>query len=126
MILVVEDNRDLREMLEDLISLRGHEVQSFGNAFAALNFLGESNEVPDRMVVDYNLFRMTAATFLPEAVSLIGYKVPTILISGLWLPPEEQLREWGVDTFFLKPFRAEEFLHQLQQPSQRAVPRMVG
>jgi len=55
MILVVEDDPELRELLEILLKGEGHRVVTAGDGIAALEWAAQGNLGPDLILADFNL-----------------------------------------------------------------------
>jgi PAS domain S-box-containing protein len=110
-ILLIEDNRDGREMLRDLLRSWGHQVEEAGDGLDGLNAL--RRQLPDVALVDvglpgldgYALARQIRA--LPEAA-----KVCLIAVTG-YGQPEDRRRalKAGFNAHLVKPVD----LHKLEQ-----------
>tara|TARA_Y100000768_G_scaffold388986_1_gene389725 strand:- start:17355 stop:17723 length:369 start_codon:yes stop_codon:yes gene_type:complete len=49
---VIEDNRDMRRLLELLLASKGYEVESYGDGLTALNSLKAEEKLPEIIFVD--------------------------------------------------------------------------
>jgi signal transduction histidine kinase/CheY-like chemotaxis protein len=110
-ILLVEDNRDGREMLRDLLRSWGHEVAEVGDGLDGLNAM--RCRLPDVALVDvglpgldgYELARRVRA--LPD-----GDKVRLIAVTGYGQPEDRRrAQEAGFNDHLVKPVN----LQQLEQ-----------
>jgi CheY-like chemotaxis protein len=100
-ILLVEDNRDSREMLRFLLELQGHEVHEVGDGPGGLEALARLR--PEVALIDvglpgidgYELARRTRAT---------GHPVRLVALTGYGLPDDHRRsREAGFDAHLVKP-----------------------
>ena len=108
-VLVVEDDDDIREILQYLLTLRGFHVDVARDGLDALSKL-ESNERPPLILLDMMMPNMDGETFL-RAIrgrpALRGARV--IVISGDALEIEKGRKLEAVEGF-LKPFEVGELL----------------
>lgn len=83
MILVIEDDQDLREMLEIFLKDEGHHTAMAPNGAAALELVMRSGVRPDLVLSDYNLPNgmngLQAAAKLRES---LHRQVPVIILTG--------------------------------------------
>ncbi|MBL8915383.1 MAG: sigma-54-dependent Fis family transcriptional regulator [Archangium sp.] len=95
-ILLVEDERNLRSLFEDLLTARGHRVVTCESITAARESL--KRRLPDAMVVDVKL---------PdgEGIALLDRRVPAVVMTafGTLDRAVQALRAGAVD-FLVKPF----------------------
>lgn len=97
MILLVEDDEDVREMLEVALRGRGYVIESVASGAAALEAL--QREKPCLMILDMVMPGVTGWDVLAE-MKARGIDVPVCVISALSdsAPPE------GVIASLVKPF----------------------
>jgi signal transduction histidine kinase/ActR/RegA family two-component response regulator len=115
-ILLVEDNRDGREMLRDLLRSWGHRVEEAGDGIAGVDAV--RRQLPEVALVDvglpgldgYELARRVRA--LPE-----GGKVRLIALTG-YGQPEDRRRafEAGFDAHLVKPVHPRRLEQILSEP----------
>ena len=82
-ILVVDDERDIREMLIDLLTSRGHQVICAGDGIECGVQL--FTEKPDIVLMDLNMPNMNgikAVKYIKGGVSEIHRKLKIIVVSG--------------------------------------------
>ena len=106
-VLVIEDNRDAREMFRMMLELAGHEVLEAEEGLAGLELLKATR--PDVAVIDVGLpglngyeiarrFREEPASERVMLVALTGYGTPEAV---------ERSRQAGFDHHLIKPVNAE-------------------
>jgi len=118
-LLVVDDEPQIREVFQSVLSTEGYEVRVAKDGFAALAQM--RGALPDLIVTDLKMPNMSGFEFL-SVVRRRFPQIPTIAISGEFHPPVEPL---GVlaDAFFAKPFRLEELLAKVAELLRDAPPR---
>jgi CheY-like chemotaxis protein len=120
-VLVIEDNRDAREMFRVMLELAGHEVLEAEEGVSGLELLKATR--PDIAVIDvglpglngYEIARRFRAE--PDAdgvmlVALTGYGTPEA---------RERSRQAGFDHHLIKPVDPDT-LRELMRPAEMAVP----
>ncbi len=113
--LLVEDDRNERELLASFLRMAGVDVDTAGDGSDALDYL-RARARPDVVLLDMGLPRCDGPTALREMrkdPALAGLKV--FAVSGhtpdeLGIRPEAQ----GIDRWFQKPLNPAELLHDLQ------------
>jgi two-component system, chemotaxis family, CheB/CheR fusion protein len=82
-ILIIEDDPEVRELLQALLSGDGHHVDTAYNGAAALEFIGTTKSKPDLILSDYNLpGGMNGVQAKGRLRALIGQHVPVIILTG--------------------------------------------
>ncbi len=93
-ILVVDDDRDVREALTEMLEYRGYQVETAANGRDALDVLHAMEQPPSIIVLDLNMPVMDGYAFLdqrqkepalaaiPVAVATAGYSVDTSRVTG--------------------------------------------
>src|SRR3954467_10491905 len=111
LLLLVEDDQDIRMELGDLLSSEGYRVCDAADRSSGLHLL--RSRKPDLVILDYGLpdpaegaefLRIKAAE--PDVAS-----IPVILSSGFMLPPEMD----GIVAIMPKPFDVETMLALIQR-----------
>lgn len=109
MILVVEDDRDIREFLAELLGLEGFEVLTVSNGSEAQALL-EQRPLPSLILLDLMMPQMDGWTLreLLLADEQLA-RIPVILLSG---NPElkHHAGNLNVVAFFKKPFDMDELI----------------
>jgi DNA-binding response OmpR family regulator len=105
-VLVVDDEPDIRNLIQHLLSFAGHEVQLASDGAEALMRIGQ--ERPDAMILDVSMPVMDGFQVLeymradPETA-----EIPVVLVTSL--PPvkgENAGRKMGVTHYLTKPWEA--------------------
>src|SRR3954467_13297586 len=101
MILVVEDDADVRTVLADAFQSEGFRVMTAANGMQALHRVRDA--APDAIVLDLSMPMMSGDAFLHAwRVGAETRGVPVVAISAAY--PGLQPEDLGVDAFFPKPF----------------------
>ena len=112
-ILVVDDDRDLRELLAAVLSSAGYEVLTAENGAAALSVL--RNVLPDLIVLDLMMPVMNGWQFREAQTTLPDYaRIPVICLSGHHAA-RHQATILGISACVLKPFEVDELLGVVSQ-----------
>jgi two-component system CheB/CheR fusion protein len=83
MILVVEDEPDLRELLGSVLKSRGHQVAVAADAIAALEWIAKGGVQPDLILADHNLPRgITGLQLIVMLREKLGRDIPGIVLTG--------------------------------------------
>jgi CheY-like chemotaxis protein len=111
-VLVVDDDRDVRELLAELLTQEGYHVIMAASAEEAL--ARTETVIPDLIVSDLMMPGMDGAELLARLASDARYAaIPTILLTAAGeLMAERAVAEAGLRTLLVhKPIRIGEFLH---------------
>jgi DNA-binding response OmpR family regulator len=118
-ILVVEDDRHLRQMIEDILETEGFEVHSAGNGKDAMNLLKAAapERRPHLIVLDLMLPKMNGWDFRAELQENAAFsEIPVLAMSGIG----SDLTSFAADAHLHKPLDLETFLstvHRLCAPA---------
>ena len=114
LILVVDDQTDLRQLTADLLSCNGYEVVQAGDGREAIAKLSEHS--PDLVVLDLNMPVMDGWQFRAEHLRLPdGHltAIPVLLLTGEDRS-DDPVRTLKAVGLIKKPFDADELLHAIQ------------
>ncbi len=113
-ILVVEDNREVRENLIELLSGTGHKTVSATNGMEALEVA--KKEHPDLILCDIMMPIMDGLEFYSEIKKLDTFaNVPVIFLTAKAdLEYQDRALSLGVDDYIIKPFNAAELLKRIE------------
>lgn len=111
-ILVIEDDKDVRQLLSDILISEGHEVKVASNGKKGLELFRSKNF--DLVITDLGMPEMSGWQVSKE-IKKIADKTPVALITG-WVvdPKEPEMRESGVDFIINKPFQMDQLLRLVQ------------
>jgi CheY-like chemotaxis protein len=119
-ILVVEDDEEMRSLLQDFLKEEGYESDSAGNGSEAVRKLTEQQF--DLIITDIRMPVMTGLDLLAAAKRLDA-KVPVIVITAFW--GEDAYRRSmarGADAYLEKPIhldRLRSLIHELISPAKK-------
>ena len=113
-IVLVDDDDDLREILEESLNARGFEVFAFSNAEETLRNLAEKEVRPDILILDFRLPDMSGGELATEIKKYLGLKdLPLIFLSA-----ETHLsllaRQYRASTFMSKPLRLKDLYQTIE------------
>lgn len=114
-ICLVDDDDDLREILEENLRELGYEVSSFADGGSAVESLKADPQLPDLMILDYRLPDMTGGEVVEKLrPDLEERKVPVIFLSAeanlLNLAHQHQ-----ASAFLTKPLRLRDLSKTIQK-----------
>ena len=83
LIMVVEDDPDIRDLLQLLLGDEGHSVTAVADGVEALERLAQESIRPDLIVADYNLPRgLNGLRFADHVREQVPYDIPVIILTG--------------------------------------------
>ena len=107
-VLVVDDDRDIREILDEVLTDAGYSVVGASNGVEALTCLGKCE--PELILLDLNMPVMTGQQFrarqlaTPEIAS-----IPTVVMTAVDRP-DERTRELHASEVLAKPVELRQIL----------------
>ncbi len=118
-LLVVDDDRDLVELLDYALRREGYEVVRAYDGEAALETL--NREHPDLVVLDINLPKLAGFVVL-ERIRHVDEHIPVLLLSARQ-DESDILRglQLGADDYITKPFRPKELVARVKAILRRSV-----
>lgn len=112
-ILVIDDERSIRQLLEAFFCRKGYDVVLAENGQRGLELL--RHEQPDVIVLDLNMPVMNGLTVLRHVRDL-NPDQPVIIFSGAWTPEKEcQVRTLGVTELVQKELSLERLQESLER-----------
>ena len=114
-ILVIDDEKTLRQLMVDLLEREGHEVEAAANAFRALEVLGERRF--DAVLLDVMMPNMDGYELMGTIREDSGTtNVPVIAVTALDDPKNRQrIEDLGFFAHVAKPFDATELLEVVKR-----------
>jgi DNA-binding response OmpR family regulator len=107
-VLVVDDDRDLRDLLAAVLSSAGYEVLTAENGAAALSVL--RTVLPDLIILDLMMPVMNGWQFREAQNALPDYaRIPVICLSGHHAA-RHQASVLGIEACVVKPFEIDDLL----------------
>ncbi|HXH81739.1 MAG TPA: ATP-binding protein [Candidatus Tectomicrobia bacterium] len=117
-VLVVEDNRDAREMMRHLLVQRGHAVLDVSDGASALE---TARQTPlDVGVIDIGLPEVDGYAVARELRAMpAGKRMLLVALTGYGMPEDRhRSREAGFDAHLVKPVDPDTLLAMLERPEQ--------
>ncbi len=117
-ILVVDDERSMREMLEIFLGREGYEVAGYSSAGDVLEILAEDQDF-DLIITDINMPGLTGLDLL-RSVGQLERSIPVIMITAYGSSDSavEAMKLGAVD-YITKPFRIEEIKARISAAVER-------
>ncbi len=116
---LIEDDAMVREGTEAFLRAAGYLVISGATAADLVWKITESGVRPDVLLCDYRLGATTAVEAVPEALAVIEFKVPVVILTGDSSPEvKEEITARGWHRM-LKPYTPHELLFMLSQIETR-------
>jgi len=114
-VLVVDDNDDLREMLETFLEIDGWQV--FTAASGQEGILKAEKERPNLILLDVMMPKMDGITMFKHLqANALTKNIPAIFVSAHIFSQEiTQYTEMGIAGVITKPFTLEELLFQINK-----------
>lgn len=81
-IIIADDEEGIRDILEDLVSGFGHQVKTFEDGLAALEYYKENHEDIDVLITDLHMPRMTGPELLREVRGIKSSLTSCLVLSG--------------------------------------------
>ncbi|MBC7871593.1 MAG: response regulator [Chitinophagaceae bacterium] len=118
-ILVAEDERDIRELINFTLSFAGHKVMQAANGAEAVELAQQ--HVPDLIMMDVRMPKMTGYEACRQMKLIDSLKaVPVIFLSAKGQEDEVQTGiEAGAIAYILKPFAPDELTRRITEILQQ-------
>ena len=122
-ILIVEDNKDSREIMGLFVTKFGHQVIKASNSQEAITYA--EAECPDLIFMDLDLpdadgIKTTAILKKNPKTSHIPVVAVTAWISALW---EEKALKVGIETYLIKPVSPQTLKGIIEEYTKRSLTR---
>jgi DNA-binding NtrC family response regulator len=122
-VMIVEDDRELRSLVVDVLSDAGYEPQAFSNAETALRALDEQNLPTDLLITDLILPGMRGHELLRE-VRVRRPEVNTVVITAFGsIDSAIELIKAGAYDYLTKPFATGDLLGVVTRALEESGPR---
>ena len=116
-VFIVDDDRGMRQAVQDLVESVGLRAESFATGLELLNKKRTSD--PCCLVLDVRLPQMSGLDF-QRRLAEIGMRIPIIFITAHGdIPMSVRALKSGAVEFLAKPFRDQDLLDAIQQALQR-------
>ena len=119
-VLIVDDERDIRDLLARLLAKHGFDVEVAEDGYEALNKI--RRQQPDVLLLDISMPRLNGIELL-KMVSDLGERIPVICaFSGVGSDEDEDaIFTWGATDFFRKPLDLDLVIPCIQRRLAEAV-----
>ncbi|MBN1203182.1 MAG: response regulator [Anaerolineae bacterium] len=114
-ILIVEDERDIRDLIEFTLQYAGHEVIKTSNGAEAVEKAPQIK--PDLILMDVRMPRMTGYEACRQLKALDGVKdIPVVFLSAKGQQSEMDVgMDAGAYDYILKPFAPDELTRRIAE-----------
>ncbi len=117
LVLVVDDEEEIRKLVRRLLTQRGHRVIEADRGLLALRLV--KDHTPDLIVLDAMLPELHGFDIARRIKGSAKYgRIPIVMISAVyrgWRIAEDLKQNYGVDEYFEKPFKITELLDAVQR-----------
>jgi len=101
---LIDDDEDYRFFAQQAVEFAGHRSEGFPNSRDALTMLGTALELPEIVMMDYQMPGLSAADFIGEVRREARWRgTRLLLVSGI-ADVARVAGEIGADGFLAKPF----------------------
>jgi CheY-like chemotaxis protein len=121
-ILVVEDDRDIRESVVEVLEDEGHVVTSAGDGREALELLQRASPLPDLILLDLMMPVMSGYEFREEQLKLPGLAAIPVLVVTADVNARAKVESLNVAGFVQKPIKIQPLLDLVDQLLAAATP----
>jgi CheY-like chemotaxis protein len=111
-ILVIDDDPEIRELLEILLSDEGYEVGTAASASGAMDLIASRH--PDLILLDLRLQGQTGESFT-EAYRVLPNATASLVLLSAAADLEQVAATIGVDRYLSKPFDLDDLLQMLTE-----------
>jgi DNA-binding response OmpR family regulator len=116
-ILVVDDEEEIRTLLKRLLSQRGHRIIEADRGLLALRLV--KDHVPDLIILDAMLPELHGFDIARRIKGSAKYgQIPIIMVSAVyrgWRIAEDLKQSYGIEEYLEKPFRISDVLDAVQR-----------
>jgi DNA-binding response OmpR family regulator len=117
LILVVDDEEDIRKLLKRLLTQKGHRVIEADRGLLALRLV--KDHVPDLIILDAMLPELHGFDIARRIKGSAKYgRIPIIMVSAVyrgWRIAEDLKSNYGIEEYLEKPFRISDVLEAVQR-----------
>ncbi|MCW3056836.1 MAG: two component transcriptional regulator, winged helix family [Solirubrobacterales bacterium] len=119
-VLVVDDDRAVRDALRRVLTLAGYEVQSAEGGGEAIELVAQS--VPDAVVLDVGMPEVDGLEVC-ERLRMLGNRVPILMLTArVEISDRVAGLDAGADDYLIKPFDVDELKARLRALLRRTGP----
>ena len=112
-ILIIEDEEDVCNLLKDILTYEGHEVETASNGKRGIEKF--KKKVFDMVLTDLGMPGMSGWQ-VAEKIKGINGNVPIALITGWSIDlKESEIKERGIDFVIKKPYELDQLVNMVQE-----------
>ena len=115
-ILVVDDDQDIRKLVEKILINQGHKVSQAEDGETGLGFALVKK--PDLIILDLNLPKMDGFEVCRRLkADKVTREIPVIMLTAAFQELEDAQRgfELGADEYVIKPFASDLLMHNIER-----------
>ena len=116
-ILIIDDDPDIIEATEAILSTKGYKVLSSGNKSEGLKLIDEFE--PDLLILDVMMEQPDDGIMMAQELRRNGFKSPIIMVSGIskvtGLDYDKDNTMVPVDSFLEKPIKPEALMAKIEE-----------
>lgn len=105
-VVIVDDERDILDVLADVLRDEGYTPEVFRDGSEALTYLADHE--PGLVLTDLRLPSMSGQEFIAQLRSLHGASLPVAVMSGA--VTSETVKQLPIQAVLMKPFELDSFL----------------
>ncbi len=119
-VMVIEDEKEIREILSNLLQDEGFQVAAFENGMTVIDELNAHQ--PDLLLLDQILPGKTGVEVVKEVRAIDRYKkLPIIMVTGLSAEEDKVAAlDYGADDYVTKPFYPKELAARIRALARRS------
>jgi DNA-binding response OmpR family regulator len=112
-ILIIEDNRDSRDILSKLLRMSGYEVVAASDGETGYELA--NNQKPDLIITDINMPKMDGIQFVRRVrTNMALAQIPVLVVTAFGASVAREAVEAGADASAEKPFDFDKFLKVIE------------
>jgi CheY-like chemotaxis protein len=117
-VMVIDDEPDLREMLNVLLKSNGYDVMSAANGKDALKILQKSEQKPDLVLVDMFMPEMSGREVCEKIrndKNLKDLKLAFLTVAAFGEYGKQMLKELDILDYILKPYDIDDLIRRINK-----------
>lgn len=121
-ILLVEDDRDIRESLKDALEDRGHEVTEAFDGLDALERLRGAAALPELILLDLMMPRMNGVELREHMLTEEAWRAIPVIVLTADTQARAKAAAMGVAGYLTKPLRLADLFAEIRRVAPAAAP----
>ncbi len=126
-VLVVDDNQDLRRLMESALTFAGHTVSQCPGGEDALRSLAHTEPLPDAVVLDVQMPVLDGWATLAQIRAEARTAGLAVVLCTVKSRSADVARGWeaGSDGYLVKPFDLDRFVRVVEEAAARDAPERI-